>query len=132
MFKNTGMIPYIRGNTPQIGMTFETNNNLWGRSINPWNRSRAVGGSSGGEAGLLASRCSMLGLGSDIGGSIRIPSEFCGVFGMKPNSRRISSTYQAELSVDSRSFGLAIPLCLGPLARSAEDLALFMKVVTTE
>lgn len=55
-------------------MTFESTNYLWGRSINIWNKARTVGGSSGGEAGLIASRCSPLGLGTDIGGSLRIPA----------------------------------------------------------
>ena len=65
-------------------MTFESVNHIYGRALNPWNKSRAVGGSSGGEAALMASRCSIIGIGSDIGGSIRIPSSFCGVYGLKP------------------------------------------------
>ena len=68
------MIPFVRTNTPQFGMTSETVNNIWGRSLNPWNRNRCVGGSSGGEGGLLAAKGSPLGLGSDIGGSLRIPA----------------------------------------------------------
>lgn len=68
------MIPFVQTNVPQFGMTFETGNFLWGRSRNPWNKDRSVGGSSGGEGAMISSRCSILGVGSDIGGSIRIPS----------------------------------------------------------
>jgi fatty acid amide hydrolase len=73
-FINSGMIPFVRTNVPQFLMTFDCNNFLWGRSLNIWNRLRSVGGSSGGEAGLLAARCTPIGIGSDIGGSLRIPS----------------------------------------------------------
>lgn len=62
----------------------ETVNNIWGRAENPWNRSRTAGGSSGGEAGLISARCSPLGLCTDLGGSIRIPALYCGVYGFKP------------------------------------------------
>jgi fatty acid amide hydrolase len=124
------MIPFVQSNIPQFEMTAETNNHLWGRSLNPWNKSRAVGGSSGGEGGLLSSRCSLLGLGSDIGGSIRIPSDHCGVFGLKPSSRRISNVYHARLSKAYDSFEKAVPNSIGPLARSAEDLAMLMVVAT--
>jgi len=69
---------------------FESANHIWGYAINPWNRLRTIGGSSGGEAGLIASHCSPLGLGSDIGGSIRIPSAFGGCYSIKPTSFRSS------------------------------------------
>lgn len=92
------MIPFVQTNVPQFGMALETGNYLWGRAKNPWNTDRAVGGSSGGEGGMISARCSVLGVGSDIGGSIRIPSEHCGVFGLKPNSKRISNSYHASLS----------------------------------
>jgi fatty acid amide hydrolase len=58
---------------------------MWGRATNPWDKTRAVGGSSGGEAALIAGRCSPCGIGADQGGSIRIPSEFCGVYSFKPS-----------------------------------------------
>ena len=74
----------------------------------------------------------MIGIGSDIGGSIRIPAEFCGVFGLKPCSKRISAKYHATFSKAFYSFGQSVPLCIGPLAKSTRDLALFMDVVTNQ
>ncbi len=79
--KDAGAIPIVRSNVPQLMMLPESVNAIWGCSYNPWNAGRTSGGSSGGEGALVAARCSPLGLGSDIGGSIRIPSHFCGVTG---------------------------------------------------
>lgn len=71
-------------------MTIDSDNFIFGKAKNPWNLERSVGGSSGGEAGLVAARCVPLGFGSDIGGSVRIPPAFCGVAGFKCHSNRIS------------------------------------------
>ena len=86
--RKSGMIPFVKSNIPQLAMTFESVNHMWGRATNPWDSTRAVGGSSGGEAAVVAGRCSPIGLGSDLGGSVRIPSEFCGVYSLKPSSLR--------------------------------------------
>jgi fatty acid amide hydrolase len=124
------MIPFIKTNVPQIGMTFETTNNIWGRTLNPWNKGRSVGGSSGGEGAAISSGCSLIGIGSDIGGSIRIPADQCGIFGIKPYSKRISNKYHAIISKYFASFSTIIPLCIGPMAKSSRDLALFMDIAT--
>lgn len=68
----------------------ESENAIFGRSENPWNLGRTPGGSSGGEGSLVASRCTPLALGSDVGGSIRIPAHFTGTFGLKPTPERMS------------------------------------------
>ena len=70
-------------------MNAESNNDIWGLSKNPWNSRKISGGSSGGEGAVVAARCSVLGIGSDSGGSIRIPSAFCGCYGFKPSTKRI-------------------------------------------
>ena len=80
-------------------MSFESVNHIYGRSKNPWDPNRTAGGSSGGEGALAAARGSVLGLGSDIGGSIRIPAAFCGVYGFKPYSGRISENGEAKVSI---------------------------------
>ncbi len=68
---------------------------------------------------MINTRCSILGVGSDIGGSIRIPSDHNGVFGLKPNSRRISNSYHALIAKDFQAFIQTIPNCIGPLGKSA-------------
>lgn len=68
----------------------ETMNHIWGRAQNPWNTARTTGGSSGGEGGLLSSNCSPIGVGTDIGGSLRIPALYCGAYSLKPTAKRVS------------------------------------------
>ena len=84
------MIPFIRTNVPPLLSTYSSGNQLWGIAKNPWDKGRTSGGSSGGEAALIASKCSPLGIGSDIGGSLRNPAEFCGIYTIKPCSQRLS------------------------------------------
>ena len=91
VLKSSGALPLCRGNVPQIMMIAETTNFIWGRSRNPWDLSRTPGGSSGGDAALVAMGCVPLAVCSDVAGSIRIPSAFCGVTGFKPTSTRLSS-----------------------------------------
>lgn len=79
-------------------MTYDSHNNIFGRAKNPWNQLRITGGSSGGEAALIAARCSPLGIGSDIGGSVRIPAAFCGITSLKPCTNRVSYKGHAKLS----------------------------------
>lgn len=69
-------------------MTFESVNDIFGRVENPWDKTRSAGGSSGGEGAILAARCSVVGLGSDLGGSVRIPAAYCGVCAIKPCTTR--------------------------------------------
>ncbi|HEY5068249.1 MAG TPA: amidase, partial [Candidatus Acidoferrum sp.] len=76
-------------NTPDLLMAWETDNLLYGRTNNPWDLSRTPGGSSGGEAAAIASGCSAGGIGSDGGGSIRVPAHFSGICGLKPTPGRI-------------------------------------------
>ena len=73
-------------------LSFECNNPVWGRTTNPWNDKYTSGGSSGGEAALLTMDGSVIGLGSDVGGSLRIPTSYCGVYSLKPTVGRMSTT----------------------------------------
>ena len=77
-------------NVPQTLFAFESSNPLWGRTNNPWSAAHTAGGSSGGEGALLAADGAVLGVGTDIGGSIRIPAGYCGIYGLKPGHGRIS------------------------------------------
>lgn len=109
-------------------MTFESVNHIYGRTKNPWNPNRAVGGSSGGEGALAAARGSVLGIGSDIGGSIRIPAAFCGVYGFKPFSGRIPDYGEAKISIAVEGL-MQLKISRGPIARCVDDLIVLTKVL---
>jgi len=127
VLKQLGAIPFVKSNIPQGVMAAETKNKIWGEALNPWNRKKTVGGSSGGEAGLVASRCSPGGFGNDIGGSIRIPASFCGVYALKPSSRRISLEGLATLSGDKYSGFSEIRVSNGPFGRTVDDVIFMCK-----
>ncbi|CAD8180408.1 unnamed protein product [Paramecium pentaurelia] len=128
MIKKARGIIFVRSNLPQLAMTFESTNRIFGRSLNPWNKDRAVGGSSGGEAALQAARCSVIGIGSDIGGSIRIPAAFCGVYGFKPGMSR--QTEIGEGVIEKAANGMVnIRPSKGPLGRSVDDLIVMLGVL---
>ena len=88
--REAGGIPLVKTNVSQGLANFECSNPLWGTTKNPYNEVCIPGGSSGGEGALLAMGGSAIGWGSDLGGSIRIPSHFCGLYGLKPGSGRVS------------------------------------------
>lgn len=74
LVKDMGFIPFVRTNVPQGIRTYDTNNNMFGYCRNPWNLERSTGGSSGGQSGMVSSYCSPIGLGTDLGGSLRVPA----------------------------------------------------------
>ena len=107
-------------NTPEFGTTFTTNNRLFGPARNPWKPDRTTGGSSGGAAAAVASGLGPIGHGNDAGGSIRIPANFCGVFGIKPTMGRIPN--------NSNTVGMQVFAHEGTLTRTVADAALFLSV----
>ncbi|GAO50068.1 fatty-acid amide hydrolase [Saitoella complicata NRRL Y-17804] len=121
----SGAVLYVKTNVPQTLMFGETVNNIFGRTLNPLNTSLSPGGSSGGEAALLAAHGSPLGVGTDIGGSIRVPSGFCGLYGLKPSHGRIPYYGAANSCMGQES----VPSVAGPMARSLRDLKLFLRAV---
>jgi len=125
--KAAGAIVLGRTNMSEMGMRFCTDNPLRGRTHHPWRRSITAGGSSGGDAVAVAVGMTPLGLGSDMGGSLRVPAHLCGVAALKPTTGRIAHAS----SLDPQDFGMAgqfmaVP---GPLARSVDDLALCLRVL---
>lgn len=123
--KNAGAIVLGTTNTPEFLMAWETDNLLYGRTNNPWDLSRTAGGSSGGEAASIAAECSAGGVGSDGGGSIRVPSHFCGICGLKPTPGRIPATGHYPQSVGPfAQLGV-----VGPMARTVADLKLLFEVM---
>jgi len=116
--RNAGAIILGVTNTPELLMAWETDNLLYGRTNNPWDLSRTPGGSSGGEAAAIASGCSAGGVGSDGGGSIRVPAHFSGICGLKPTPGRIPATGHYPNSVGP----FALIGVVGPMARTVADL----------
>src|SRR4029077_6284815 len=112
-------------NTPELQMAWETDNVLYGRTNNPWDFSRTPGGSSGGEAAAIATGCSAGGVGSDGGGSIRVPAHFSGICGLKPTPGRVPATGHFPKSVGpSGLIGV-----VGPMARTVSDLKLLFETM---
>ena len=113
-------------NVPQtLLLPMETVNPLWGRTRNPWNLQRSSGGSSGGEAAAIASGQSPAGLGTDIGGSIRVPAAYCGIFGLKPTVDRWSNRGSRGL-LDRQEL---VRAQTGPFARTVADLRLLLEAL---
>lgn len=120
-----GCVFYARTTQPQSLMHLETSNNLYGVTVNPFNRMLTSGGSSGGEGALLGIRGSCLGIGTDIGGSIRSPAANNGVYGLRPTSYRLPTDgWSATMAGQDH----IIPV-IGPLSTSLEGIKLFMKTV---
>ncbi|EAW06969.1 general amidase GmdB [Aspergillus clavatus NRRL 1] len=127
MLLNMGAVLYAKTNIPQTMMTGDSENNIFGRTLNPHNTHLTAGGSSGGEGALVAFRGSVLGVGTDIAGSIRIPSLCCGVYGFKPTTDRIPYGGQVR---DIAMEGIpGLKPAAGPLAHSLDDIELFMSTV---
>jgi Asp-tRNA(Asn)/Glu-tRNA(Gln) amidotransferase A subunit family amidase len=121
--RRAGAIILGKTNTPEFLSSYETDNYITGRANNPWNVERTPGGSSGGEAAAIASGCSPGGVGSDGGGSIRVPAHFCGIAGLKPTPGRISLIGHRPVEAAT---GIAVA---GPMARSVADVRLLFEVL---
>ncbi|KAF3025950.1 hypothetical protein E8E14_014966 [Neopestalotiopsis sp. 37M] len=122
LLRDAGAVFYVKTNVPTTLMMGESVNNLFGRTLNPRNRNLTTGGSSGGESALVTFRGSFIGVGTDIGGSIRHPASYTGLYALRPAHGRVS--YQ---QVTNTFLGQeAVRSCAGPMARSPEDIRLFM------
>jgi fatty acid amide hydrolase 2 len=119
-----GAIIMATTNVPEGGLWLESDNPIYGLARNPYDPSRSPGGSSGGEGAIIAAGGSPFGLGADVGGSIRIPSGFCGIAGHKGTGGLIPST--GHFPSDP---ALARTLCLGPMARRVEDLVTLVPIL---
>ncbi|HYW53022.1 MAG TPA: amidase family protein [Dongiaceae bacterium] len=120
-----GAIVLGKTNVAQLLMSIESYNPHYGRTNNPWNVDRSPGGSSGGEAAIIAAGGSALGVGTDIGGSSRVPAAFCGIVGFKPTQGRTPDAGRGSIPIGQR----AIVSQIGVLARSVDDVALALGVV---
>ncbi|KIX98735.1 uncharacterized protein Z520_05196 [Fonsecaea multimorphosa CBS 102226] len=125
VLKQMGAVILAKTNLPQSIMWCETENPLWGLTTNPKNRDFTPGGSTGGEGVLLSTKASMVGWGTDIGGSIRIPSHINGLWGLKPTSPRLPYR-RVAVSTEGQEH---VPSSVGPMTRSLSSLCTVMKCV---
>src|SRR5215469_13854499 len=125
--KAAGSIPLGKTNVAMLLADYQSNNPIFGRTHNPWNIKRTPGGSSGGAAAALAAGMTPFEIGTDLSGSIRIPAHFCGLFGLKPTEQRVPLTGLIPGLPAPRS--VRIMSCIGPMARTVEDLALLYSII---
>ena len=123
--RQAGAIPIARTNLPDLLFAFESDNLIHGRTNNPYDAARTSGGSSGGEAALIAACASPFGLGSDAAGSVRLPAHYCGIASIKPTSGRFPRTGH----VPPPAGWLEQIWQIGPLARRVEDLQTLMPLL---
>ena len=125
--KAAGAILLGKTNLPEMAMACETDNLVFGRTNNPYNLERSVAGSSGGEASIIAAGGSPIGIGSDAGGSIRLPAHFCGIVGMRQSNGRVPIT--GHIPVEG--MGVAIDFgVLGLMSRWVEDIVLGLPLIS--
>ncbi|KAF7303278.1 Amidase domain-containing protein [Mycena kentingensis (nom. inval.)] len=128
ILEDLGAVCFVKTNIPQTLMWGETFNHVWGRTSNPHNRTLTSGGSSGGEGALVALKGSPLGVGSDIGGSIRIPAGLCGTYGFRPSFNRIPYSGCVN-SLEGQDSILSV---LGPLCNTLDGLKTFFQAVLSK
>jgi fatty acid amide hydrolase len=119
-----GAIVLGKTNVPQVLLSFETENPVYGRTVNPWDASRSPGGSSGGQAAIMAAGGAPLGLGTDLGGSNRLPAAYCGIVGFKPTAGRLVDEGRFSAPFGQR----AAPSQVGVFGRDVEDVALGLRI----
>lgn len=124
-----GAVLYCKTNVPQTLMALDSDNHVFGRVLNPRNRKVTAGGSSGGEGALIGFRGSILGVGTDIGGSIRIPAMCNGTYGFKPSFQRIPYVGQEGGSKEGAN-RIGLQASAGPIATSMRDCELFSRAVS--
>ena len=123
-----GAIVLGKTNMPELAGDSQSDSPVFGRANNPWDLGRTPGGSSGGEAAAAAAGLSVLGSGSDIGGSLRLPAHFCGVFALKPTDHRVSNAGHVPPLPDSVNTVRHLAVN-GPIARHPADLGLWLSLV---
>jgi amidase len=125
LLTEAGAIVIGKTSCPEFLMNYETDNRIIGRTNNPWDLQKTPGGSSGGEAAAIATLCSIGGMGSDGGGSVRFPAHCCGIAGLKPTPGRVSAAgHVPEIAHPGGLLGV-----VGPMARTAEDVRMLFEVL---
>ncbi|KAH7920751.1 amidase signature enzyme [Leucogyrophana mollusca] len=125
LLRDAGAVPFLKTNLPTTLLSYECGNDVFGTTTNPYSEHHTCGGSTGGESALIACGGSRIGVGSDVGGSLRVPAHWCGIYSIKASSRRFCVT-GASTSAPGQE---GIPHVNSPLARTLEDLEYFFKAV---
>ena len=125
--REAGAIPLARTNLCDFAFRWHTESGIAGHTRNPWDPARTPGGSSGGEAAALATGMTPLGLGNDLGGSLRVPSQMCGTTALRPTQGRVADAAVTEPSTPPISIQLLN--CQGPMARTIADLRLAFGII---
>ncbi|RMC08634.1 hypothetical protein DUI87_14882 [Hirundo rustica rustica] len=128
VLKKQGAIPFVKTNVPQSLISYDCKNLLFGQTRNPLLYTRTPGGSSGGEGALVGGGGSILGIGTDVGGSLRFPAAFCGICAIKPTGKRLSKRGIMSGVVGQK----AVAAGVGPLAKDVESLALCLRALLSE
>lgn len=124
-----GAIPVCTTNISEMGLWHDAVNPIYGRTLNPWKKSLMVGGSSGGEAALIAAGGTLFGIGTDLDGSIRIAASFCGLFGHKPSRGIVPLTGQFPFFKPEDEIPWRALDSIGPLTRHASDLGRILEII---
>jgi amidase len=125
--REAGAIPLARTNLPDFAFRWDTMSGRAGRTFNPWDPTRTAGGSSGGEAVALATGMTPLGIGNDLGGSLRVPSQMCGIAAIKPTRGRVAD---AAVTEPAQTLAIQMTHCQGPMARRVADLRLALRIIS--
>ncbi len=126
--KAAGAIPIGRSNLSEMGLRLCTSNPLHGRTLNPYDRRLTVGGSSGGDAAAVATGMTPVGIGGDLGGSLRVPAACCGCVAIKPTTGRVA--YASSLVPRDHGLAMQLMFSAGPIVRSVRDLRLLLPIVS--
>lgn len=126
--RQAGGIPLARTNLPDFAFRWDTVSDRGGRTRNPWDATRSPGGSSGGEAAALASGMTPLGIGNDLGGSLRVPAQMCGTAALRPSRGRVA--HSAVTQPWPEPMAIQMTNCQGPMARSVADLRLVFGLIS--
>lgn len=125
LLRDAGAVPFVKTNIPITLLSFESVNDVFGRTTNPHKSTHSPGGSTGGEAALLAYGGSRIGIGTDVAGSVRVPAHYSGIYSIKSSVGRFPRTGNATSMAGQEG----VPAVYSPMARTLEDLEYFWKAV---
>lgn len=128
LLRDAGAVPFVKTNVPITLLAFQSNSDLFGSVKNPHNKDYTPGGSTGGEAALLAYGGSRIGIGTDVAGSVRIPAHYSGIYSIKSSTGRFPRTGNAT-SIPGQE---GVPAVYSPMARTLADLGAFWKAVINQ